>query len=266
MMIHKLLKYFFCVLVWLYYPTSGMANRYDPPGRSVKTVVIDPGHGGKDTGTGGANVLEKNMVLQIALKLEKAINAQLPDVKVILTRRTDVFVELYHRIDIANANNADLFISLHCNSMPRRGNYRSVHGTETFVSGFHRLGQQDAAIRENAAMLLEENYEENYHGFDPNDPESAIVFSLMKNEYRDQSISFATLLQSNYTRSGRYDRGVKEQGLAVLAKAGMPAVLTELGFLSNTSEEQYIRSEAGQKEIVQNIVNALKTYKSRMEQ
>lgn len=266
MMIQNLLKYLTCLLLLLCCPSLEAADRHDPPGNSIKTIVIDPGHGGKDTGTGGANVLEKNMVLQIGLKLEKAIKAALPDVKVIMTRRTDVFVELYHRIDIANANNADLFISLHCNSMPRRGNYRSVHGTETFVSGFHRLGQQDAAIRENAAMLLEENYEENYHGFDPNEPESAIVFSLMKNQYRDQSINFATLLQDNYTRSGRYDRGVKEQGLAVLAKAGMPAVLTELGFLSNPSEEQYIRSDAGQKQIVQNIVNAIKTYKNRMEQ
>lgn len=265
-MIQNLLKKILFVVFCLYSPTLVIGHSYDPPGRTVRTIVIDPGHGGKDTGTSGARVLEKSMVLDIALKLEKAIKEQIPDIKVIMTRRTDIFIELYQRIDIANANKADLFISLHCNSVPRRGNYRSVHGTETFVSGFHRLGQQDAAIRENASLLLEENYKENYHGFDPKDPESYIVFSLMKNQYRDQSIHLASLLQENYSNSGRFNRGVKEQSLAVLAKAGMPAVLTELGFLSNPGEEQYIRSEAGQKEIVQNIVNAIKTYKKRVEQ
>lgn len=250
----------------------------------VKLIVIDPGHGGEDGATRGAFSKEKDVALQVALKLGKAIEAKLPDVKVIYTRKTDVFVKLYDRIGIANQEKADLFISIHCNSMPlikqkyvvrySKGKpiygYRSIPnpgptGTETLISGFGRLAQQDAAIRENASILLEQNYKDNYEGFDPNDPESYIIFSLMKNAYREQSIKLASLMQDEYTKSGRINRGVKEQSLAVLAKAGMPAVLTEIGFISNPEEEKYINSDAGQAEIVQNILNAIITYKKQIE-
>ncbi len=256
------------IIICLILPTFSNADNYNPPGYKLKTIVIDAGHGGKDGATKGRISREKDIALQVALKLGKAIESEMKGVKVIYTRKTDIFIELYQRIGIANANKADLFISIHCNSMPitRRGQNTQIRGTETFVSGYNRLGQQDVAIRENASMLLEENYKENYQGFDPNDPESYIIFSLMKNQFRHQSIRLASLIQEEYIGSGRVDRGVKEQSLAVLAVAGMPAVLTEIGFISNPEEERYMNSNNGQAEIVKNLVKALKKYKSQLEQ
>ncbi|HUH18867.1 N-acetylmuramoyl-L-alanine amidase [Albibacterium sp.] len=251
---------FFCFLL----PFFSFSTKQDIPDFRIKTIVIDAGHGGEDGATRGALAREKDVALQVALKLGKKIESEMKDVKVIYTRKTDVFVKLYERIAIANENNADLFISIHCNSMPRRAGNERVSGTETFVSGFHRLGEQDVAMRENASMLLEENYEENYD-FDPSDPESYIIFSLMKNQYRDQSIRLATLVQEQFATSGRNNRGVKEQGLAVLARAGMPAILTEIGFISNPAEERYMTSAAGQAEIVENLTNAIKAYKNQIE-
>lgn len=245
----------------------------------VKTIVIDAGHGGEDGSTHGAISKEKNVALEVALKLGKAIEDKMPDVRVVYTRKTDVFVKLYERINLANKEKADIFISIHCNSMPLvrqryvvkgKAYYRSIpnpvtRGTETFVAGFNRLAEQDAAVRENASILLEKDYKNNYDGFDPNDPESYIIFSLMKNAFRDQSIKLASLVQEEYKKSGRVDRGVKEQGLAVLQRAGMPAILTEIGFISNPDEEQYINSESGQSEIVNNILNAIINYKKMVE-
>ncbi len=226
----------------------------------MKTIVIDAGHGGKDTGAQGRRSLEKNVALEVALKLGKQIQKDIPGIKIIYTRTTDEFVELYKRIRLANANKADLFISIHCNSSGA-----SAHGTETLVSGSHRLGQQDAAVRENASLLLESNYKENYQGFDPKDPESAIIFSLMKNRFREKSIRLAQMIEGEYVKSGRYSRGFWEKGLAVLAEAGMPAVLTEIGFISNREEESYLLSDEGQQEIVDNLVSALKIYKNSVE-
>jgi N-acetylmuramoyl-L-alanine amidase len=232
----------------------------------VKTIVVDAGHGGHDGSTRGLIAREKEVALQVALKLGKAIEENMPDVKVVYTRTEDVFVPLYERIGLANSVKADLFISIHCNSMPASmRNRTSVRGVETFVSGFNRLGQQDAALRENASMLLEKDYKDNYDGFDPKDPESIIIFSLMKNQFREQSIKLATLMQSEYIATGRIDRGVKEQSLAVLAKAGMPAVLTEIGFISSPQEEEYMTSEYGQTEIVSCLLKAIQTYKKQVE-
>jgi N-acetylmuramoyl-L-alanine amidase len=245
----------------------------------VKTIVIDAGHGGEDGATRGAISKEKDVALQVALKLGKAIEDALPDVKVVYTRKTDVFLKLYERINIANKEKADLFISIHCNSMPNirqryvvngKAYYRSIpnpvpKGTETFVSGFGRLAEQDAAVRENASILLEKDYKDNYEGFDPKDPESYIIFSLMKNAFRDQSIKLASLVQDEYVKSGRVNRGVQEKSLAVLARAGMPAILTEIGFISNPEEERFINSENGQGEIVKNILNAIINYKKQIE-
>ncbi len=240
-------------------------------GNKIKTIVIDAGHGGEDGSTHGAISREKNVALEVALKLGKAIEQTLPDVKVVYTRNTDVFVRLYDRIGIANKAKADLFISIHCNSMPLVW-YKGKHipnpvtrGTETFVSGFSRLDEQDAAVRENASVLLEKDYKDNYDGFDPKDPESFIIFSLMKNTFRDQSIKLASLVQDEYSKSGRINRGVQEKSLAVLARAGMPAILTEIGFISNPDEENYINSEEGQAEIVNNLINAIAKYKKQIE-
>lgn len=257
---------------------------YKPLVSKVKVIVIDAGHGGQDGATHGAISKEKNVALSVALKLGAAIEDKLPDVKVIYTRKTDVFVKLYERIGLANKEKADLFISIHCNSMPlvrqryviKYSNgkpiygYRSIpnpvtRGTETFVAGFGRIGEQDAAIRENASILLEKDYKKNYEGFDPKDPESYIIFSLMKNAFRDQSIKLASLVQDEYVKSGRINRGVQEKGLAVLQRAGMPAILTEIGFISNPVEEAFINSEEGQTEIVNNLVSAIEAYKKQIE-
>lgn len=245
-------------------PTVASANKYADSVYTIRSIVLDAGHGGDKPGARGSSSLEKDIALQVTLKLGKAIEANIPGVKVYYTRTTDVDVDLYKRIEFANDRKADLFISIHCNSVPAKLRHR-VSGTETFVSGFSRLGEQDAAVRENADILLEENYEDNYQGFDPKDPESYIVFSLMKNQFRDQSIRLASLIQDEYVTSGRINRGVQELSLAVLARAGMPAVLTEIGFISNPNEEAYLKSEKGQAEIVKNLLDAIKAYKRQVE-
>lgn len=217
--------------------------------------------------------------MEVALKLGKRIEKELPDVKVIFTRSTDVFIPLFERPAIANKHNADLFISIHANSADsdqrvkgRNGRYTtttvrkpSVRGTETFVLGFNRLGNQDVAIRENASILMEENYKENYGGFDPRDPSSMIVFQLLKSQFRRESIRLASYMQDEYVRVSRVNRGVQELSLAVLKTAGMPAVLTEIGFISSPDEEEYMMSSAGQEEIVTGLLNAVKTYKTAAE-
>ena len=238
----KTIAAIFTIIFFL--PFYSFSKIEEPSPFRIKTIVIDAGHGGHDGSTRGLIAREKDVALQVALRLGKTIEETLPDVKVIYTRTEDVFIPLYERIGLANRVKADIFISIHCNSMPSSmRNRSSVRGTETLVSGFNRLGQQDAAILENASLLLEKDYKDNYEGFDPNDPESIIIFSLMKNQFRDQSIRLATLMQKEYVATGRIDRGVKEQSLAVLAKAGMPAVLTEIGFISSPQEEEYITSE-----------------------
>lgn len=245
----------------------------------VRTIVLDAGHGGKDPGARGSKTDEKVIALQVALKLGEKIKKDLPGVKVIYTRSSDVFIDLYKRPDVANKAKADLFISIHCNSANgskrvrgRNGKYYSqtvrrptVRGTETFVLGFNRMGNQDVAIRENAAILFEENYEENYGGFDPKDPSTMIVFQLLKTQYRRESIRLGSYMQEEYVRTQRNNRGVQELSLAVLKTAGMPAVLTEIGFISSPQEEAYMMSNAGQNEIVTSLFNAIKTYKTSVE-
>nr|WP_317130495.1 N-acetylmuramoyl-L-alanine amidase [Sphingobacterium olei] len=266
--------------------TAWMPSRHSEPISSggmeykMKTIVLDAGHGGHDPGAVGRKSKEKDIALQVVLKLGKRIEEGLPGVKVIYTRTTDVYPKLYERPALANKHKADLFISVHCNSggattrrvKNSKGRYvttsvlnTSAKGTETLVCGFNRMDQQDVAIRENASILSEENYQDNYNGFDPNDPSSYIVFKLMKRQFRDQSIKLATYMQNEFSSSSRTNRGVKEQGLAVLATAGMPAVLTEIGFISNPSEEEFMMSSAGQQEIVENLFNAIKTYKTSVE-
>jgi N-acetylmuramoyl-L-alanine amidase len=256
----------------------------------IKTIVIDAGHGGKDGSTRGLYSTEKDVALKTALNLGAAIEANMKDVKVIYTRTDDIFVPLYERIAIANNAKADLFISIHCNDMPvyrstivtgSRRNSKgkrvpitktvsrkstSTRGVETFVSGMGRVNEQDEAIkRENAAIFLEENYKENYEGFDPNNPENFIILSLMKNTFRTQSLKLAKLVQDQYVNVGRVDRGVQEKSLAVLARAGMPAILTEIGFISNPDEENYLNSESGQNEITNCLLEAIKNYRKVIE-
>lgn len=281
-----LIRYKYVLLAFLLFLSPQIfANTFTDTPYRIKTIVVDAGHGGHDGATKGVYSREKDIALKVALRLGKAIEENLKDIKVIYTRTTDVFIPLYERIGLANDNKADLFISIHCNSMPikrvvsgyrkdSRGRripiYKSVQststkGTETFVSGFGRLDEQDVVMRENESILLEKDYKDKYDGYDPKDPESIILLSLMKNAFRDQSIRLATFIQDEYILSGRVDRGVKEQSLAVLARAGMPAVLTEIGFVSNPEEEDYMNSELGQMEIVANLLKAIQTYKKQAE-
>ncbi|KQM66152.1 N-acetylmuramoyl-L-alanine amidase [Pedobacter sp. Leaf216] len=241
-----------------------IVNQSFAQGYKIKTIVIDPGHGGRKPGASGSFSKEKDISLKVALKLGEIIKEELPDIKVIFTRKTDIDVDLYRRAEIANDANADLFISVHCNSMPP-GN-KHIKGVETLVAGSHRLKEQDAAIRENADIKLEKNYKSKYDGYDPNNPSSFILLSLLKNTFRDKSIKFAKLIQNSYVnRDDRFSRGVKEQGVLVLQRCGMPAVLTEVGFISNTEEEKYINSQKGQSEIANSIFEAIKTYKKNIE-
>lgn len=262
----KTIRIFFTAV---FISTTGLvhAQTYTPAPTPAKpiTIVLDAGHGGKDGSTRGVYSKEKDVALSVALALGENIQKEIPNAKVIFTRTEDVFIPLYERIDIANRAHADLFISIHCNSMPSNMRGRTLtNGVETFVSGSGRMGEQDVAIRENASILLEKDYKENYEGYNPNDPESFIILSLMKNGFRRQSIKLATLIQSQYVSAGRVNRGVKEQSLAVLARAGMPAVLTEIGFISNPEEEDYMNSPEGRREIVQNITTAITEYKNQM--
>jgi N-acetylmuramoyl-L-alanine amidase len=232
-------------------------------GYRVKTLVIDAGHGGKKPGAAGAFSQEKNIALQVALKLGKKFEEDMPDVNVLYTRTKDVDVDFYKRAAIANNAKADLFISIHCNSA---GSNRGPYGTETFVAGSHRLNEQDVAIRENADIKKEKNYKQNYDGYDPNDPETFIILSLFKNKFRTKSTDLAKLIQSNYeSRNDRLNRGVKEQGILILQRCGLPAVLTEIGFISNPEEERYMNSSVGQSEIVDAIYNAVKQYRKQTE-
>lgn len=280
-----LIRYIYVLLPLLISPLISFSNTTGDTPYRIKTIVIDAGHGGHDGATHGVFSREKDVALQIALQLGKAVEESLKDVKVVYTRSTDVFIPLYERIGLANSIKADLFISIHCNSMgservvsyykkDSRGRkvpvYKSVRetstrGTETFVSGFGRLDEQDVVMRENESILLEKDYKVNYDGYDPKDPESIILLSLMKNAFREQSIKLASFMQDEYSSSGRIDRGVKEQSLAVLARAGMPAVLTEIGFVSNPDEEEYMNSENGSNEIVNNLLKAIQTYKKQAE-
>ncbi|RZJ80924.1 MAG: N-acetylmuramoyl-L-alanine amidase [Flavobacterium sp.] len=282
---NRILMLFICVVLVLTTDNQLFAQEY-----KIKTIVIDAGHGGKDGSTRGAYSTEKEVALKTALRLGKAIEENMKDVKVIYTRSTDVFIPLYERIAIANNAKADLFISIHCNDMPvvssryisgyvrnkkgkkvpvyktRYAKSTSTRGVETFVSGSGRLDEQDEVIkRENASMFLEDNYKENYQGFDASDPESAIILSLMKNTFRTQSLKLAKLVQDEYVKVGRVNRGVQEKSLAVLARAGMPAILTEIGFISNSGEEDYMNSEAGQTEITNCLLKAIQAYKNSVE-
>ncbi|MFD2555858.1 N-acetylmuramoyl-L-alanine amidase family protein [Sphingobacterium tabacisoli] len=237
----------------------------DPPvskNKKTFTIVIDPGHGGPATGAAGRRSLEKNLVLDVSKKLKIALETKL-NINVIMTRTTDVDIPFRTRSEMANKNNADLFLSIHANSTSQRTS--KAYGTETFVLGFHRMSEQDVAIRENADMLLHDDDNSDLGTFDPKDPSSYIVFKLMRRQYRDRSIRFASYIQAEYTNSKRFDRGVKEQGLAVLARASMPAVLTEIGFINNSEEEDYMLSDEGQAEIVENIFQAIKKYKASTE-
>lgn len=221
-------------------------------------VVIDAGHGGHDTGAVGSSSKEKDLTLSMALKLEKYINKNLPEVDVLLTRNTDVFIPLFRRIQYANDEKADLFISLHCNYISNS----KTRGTETFVMGLHRATENlEVAKRENASILLESNYESNYDGYDPNSTEGHIMMSMYQNNYLEKSIEFAANVEDQFSKLHlSKSRGVKQAGFAVLRRASMPSVLVEAGFLSNETDEAFLLSDKGQQIVVESVFNAIRKF------
>lgn len=223
------------------------------------TVVIDAGHGGKDPGARGTVINEKEINLSVALKLGDKISANHDDVKVIYTRKTDRFIELDERANIANRNKADLFISIHTNSVKKGSTAR---GTETYTLGLARTDENLAvAMRENSAILLEDNYEQKYEGFDPNSSESYIIFEFMQNKHMEQSIGFASEIQKCFVSARRADRGVRQAGFLVLRKTSMPSVLVELGYISNHDEERFMKSSDGQNKLASALSDAFTRYK-----
>jgi N-acetylmuramoyl-L-alanine amidase len=228
-----------------------------------KTVVIDAGHGGKDPGTHGLHSNEKTVALSIARKLRAAIEDQMPNIHIVMTRSDDTFIPLDRRSAIANEHNGNLFISIHCNSSPEGTGYsdHKQKGTMMLVYGFHRVKEQLEAIRENSSIMIEKDYKTKYQSYDENDPVNRILLNAYMQKYRKQSILFGDLLNEQFKTEGRQTIGVKEQGILVLAHSAMPAVMIETGFINNPADEDYLTSDTGQDEIVQVIIKAIKAYK-----
>lgn len=254
------LLFFFCAVA-----TDLCASVPNNEYTKLKCIVIDPGHGGKHPGAISkvGNIKEKDITLSVALKLGKLIKDNYPDVKVVFTRTNDVYVDLDVRAAIANKNKADLFLSIHCNSTTSA----EAHGTETFVMGTSKSqGNFDVCKRENSVITVEDNYKAKYEGFNPDSPESYIIFSLLQNTHLEQSLIFASHIQDNFSKGPiKYNRGVKQGGLLVLWKTTMPAVLTEIGFLSNAKDRAVLNSKAKQQEIAFALYDAFIKYKEGYE-
>jgi N-acetylmuramoyl-L-alanine amidase len=240
-------------------PTGSRAPEF-----KLKRIVIDAGHGGKDPGTVGSVSREKDVALSVALQVGKYVEELLPGVEVVYTRKSDVFIELKERSNIANRNKADLFISIHCNAAPNR----TAYGTETFVMGTKNFEANfDIVKRENSVILYEDNYEEKYEGFDPKSPESYMMFNLMQKAFLSNSISLASKVENDFvTRVNRSSRGVKQAPFYVLWTTSMPSVLIELGFLSNPAEERFLNSKDGQTYLASAIYRSIKAYKEEIEE
>jgi N-acetylmuramoyl-L-alanine amidase len=245
-------------MVLVFYPASGV---FAQRGVKISTIVIDAGHGGKDPGASGKHTKEKNVTLAVALKLGHYIQHYMPDVRVIYTRKTDRFIPLYKRAEIANKNHADIFISIHCNSNPSSRPY----GAETYVLGLHKNeANLQVAQKENAAILYEDNPKA-YDGFD-NSPESYISLSLFQSPYLKESLNLANKVEHQmHAVAGRKARGVFQAGFLVLWRTTMPSILIETGFLSNPKEESFLASSKGQTEIAYAIYKAFKAYKTEFE-
>jgi N-acetylmuramoyl-L-alanine amidase len=245
------------ICIALFQPLQGLSQQ------KVRKVVIDAGHCGKDPGAMGKNTREKDIALAIALKTGEYIEKNLPDVEVIYTRKTDVFIELHKRAQIANDSKADMFISIHCNA----NNSSSPNGTETYVMGLHKSkANLEVAKLENAALLKEEDYADMYDGFDPNRDEDYITLTLFQNAYLENSLTLASKVQDQFRERAKLkDRGVWQAGFWVLYKTAMPGILIETGFLSNANDERYLRSKDGQSYIASAIYRAFKEYKLMFE-
>lgn len=257
------MRYIFKIIFSVFFIFYGIFFVNGQDYSKIDKVVIDAGHGGKDPGTLGAHSREKDVALAIALKVGTLISDNLLDVKVIYTRKTDVFIELFKRAQIANDAKADLFISIHCNSIENH----IAKGTETWIMGTHRDAKNlEVAKKENSAILLEADFNKNYDNFDVNSPESYISLTLIQGAYREQSMYLADKVQNQFkNRVNRIDRGVKEAGFLVLVYTAMPSILIETGFLSNYDEEKFLISEQGQDYIASAIYRAFKAYKYSIE-
>ena len=226
------------------------------------TVVIDAGHGGHDPGAVGSISKEKDLNLAVSLMLGKMIEDSCKDVKLYLTRKTDVFLTLQERANFVNKHNADLFICIHTNSADNK----NVAGAETFTLGMDKMSSNlDVAMRENSVMMLEDDYKTTYQGFDPNSVESYIMFEFMQDQYMDRSLQFASAVQQQFVRCGRNDRSVRQAGFWVLHKSACPSVLIEMGFITNKDEERFLASDAGKKQIANAIFTAFLNYKAALD-
>lgn len=244
------------ILIFLFVVWGHSAQAY--------TLVIDPGHGGKDPGAVGKRSYEKNLNLTLAKKVGEKISSQYADVKVVYTRSDDTFVPLQQRADIANSNHADLFLSIHTNSSESK----EPKGLETFILGTDKMEKNlDVAMRENAVMMLESDYKTRYQGFDPNSIDSYIMFELMQNSYLDQSLQFATLVQQECVkRLQRYDRGVRQAAFWVLLKTACPSILFEMGFVSSPEEERVLLQDDEMDKMAQAIADAFGAYTRKHKQ
>lgn len=223
-------------------------------------VVIDAGHGGNDPGAIGSKIREKDINLSTALELGRLIENNCADVKVVYTRKKDVFVPLQDRALIANRNKADLFISIHTNAVPKG---KIVYGAETYTLGMARANENlEVAKKENSVILMENGYKETYKGFNPNSSESYIIFEFMQDKNMNQSVNLAKKIQQQFKKSGRQDRGVHQAGFLVLRETAMPSVLVELGYISTPAEAQFLHSQEGISKMARSIYNAFISYRN----
>ncbi|MBP6386099.1 MAG: N-acetylmuramoyl-L-alanine amidase [Pseudarcicella sp.] len=231
--------------------------------QKINVICLDAGHGGKDPGCHGKNSHESKIALKLVLAFGQLIESNYPEIKVIYTRKKDVFVDLHERSAIANRKNADLFISVHCNSHPSS----KFQGSETFTMGLHKTNSNlDVAKRENSVILQETDYQKNYKGFDPKSPMGHITLSNFQNIYMANSIKLAQKIERQFKKqTARTSYGVKQAGFLVLWETSMPSVLVESGFLTNRTDENYLSSEKGQNEIAESLFKAFKQYKEEIE-
>ena len=248
-----LLLLFTCLATSLFATGGGEKKRF--------TLVIDAGHGGHDAGACGKYGKEKNINLNVALAFGKLVENNCPDVKVVYTRKKDVFIPLQRRADIANSNKADLFISIHTNALPGG---KIAYGSETYTLGIARAAANlEVAKRENSVITYESDYKTTYEGFDPSKAESYVIFEFMQDRYMKQSVELARQIQKNYAAAGRQNKGVHQAGFLVLRNTTMPAVLTELGFISTPQEESYLTSDRGVRELSRSIYNGFIAYRKQ---
>ncbi len=251
----KILKVLFFIII-----TAVITNAQSG---KIRTIVIDAGHGGKDPGTHHSKLQEKDIALSVTLKLGKKLQEQLPNVKVIYTRKTDVFIPLHERAAIANRNKADLFICIHVNANP----YSSkLSGSETYVMGLHKSQENlELAMRENEVILMEDNYKKNYKGYDLNSPMANIMLANYQNAFMKESLRLASMVEKQFPKVGHKSRGVKQAGFQLLWQTAMPSIYVETGYLTNTADKKILGTDSGQEKLAEAIFKAVKAYKEEKE-